>query len=157
MSKRRPIARAFFLVSLAVLLGSIFRFTRRQQYTCLGVPFLAASLAEEGYAYYDYSQSLFFSGEKAPMDVESSTIYISQSISEGTSFTDLQGRLTCSFPGTRMYFLEDPLFEDLASAAAENHPFALLVRSGDSFMRYRVIFTTLPVFSIEDPDHTELQ
>ena len=30
MSKRRPIARAFFLVSLAVLLGSIFRFTRRQ-------------------------------------------------------------------------------------------------------------------------------
>ena len=157
MSKRRPIARAFFLVSLAVLLGSIFRFTWRQQYTCLGVPFLAASPAEESYAYYDYSQSLFFSGEKAPMDVESSTIYISQSISEGTSFTDLQGRLTCSFPGTRMYFLEDPLFEDLASAAAENHPFALLVRSGDSFMRYRVIFTTLPVFSIEDPDHTELQ
>ena len=47
MSKRRPIARAFFLVSLAVLLGSIFRFTWRQQYTCLGVPFLAASPAEE--------------------------------------------------------------------------------------------------------------
>ena len=74
MSKRRPIARAFFLVSLAVLLGSIFRSARRQQYTCLGVPFLAASPAERGYAYYDYSQSLFFSGEKAPVDVESSTV-----------------------------------------------------------------------------------
>ena len=56
MSKRRPIARAFFLVSLAVLLGSIFRFTWRQQYTCLGVPFLAASPTEEGYEYYDYSE-----------------------------------------------------------------------------------------------------
>ena len=157
MSKRRPIARAVFLVSLVLLLGAVFWFTRRQQYTCLGLPFLAESPAEDSYEYYDYSECLFFSGEKAPIDLESATIYISQCISDATSFAELQGYLTCSFPGTRMYFLEDPLFEDLASAAAQNHPFDLLVCSGDSFMRYRVIFTTLPVFSIEDPDRTELQ
>ena len=157
MSKRRPIARAVFLVSLAALLGAVFWFSRTEAHTCLGLSFLAESPAESGYKYRDYSGCLFFSGEKAPIDVDSSTVYISQSISGSTGFADLQGHLTCSYPGARLYFLKDPFFEDLTSAVAENHPFTLLVISGNTFMRYQVIFTTLPVFSIEDPDHTELR
>lgn len=157
MSKRRPIARILFLVSLVLLLGGIFRFARQERNTCLGLSFLEKAPEESGYAYRDYSDYLRFSGEKAPIDVESSTIYISQSISDASTFADLQGYLTCELPGIRLHFLQDPLFDDLASAAAESHPFSLIVRSGDSFMRYQVIFTTLPVFSIEDPDHTELQ
>ncbi len=157
MSKRRPIARILFLVSLVLLLGGISRFTRQERSTCLGLSFLEEAPEEGRYAYRDYSDYLLFSGEKAPIDVESSTIYISQSLSAATTFADLQGYLTCELPGIRMYFLQDPLFDDLTAAAAESHPFSLIVHAGDSFMRYQVIFTTLPVFSIEDPDHTELQ
>lgn len=157
MTKQRTIARVLFLISLVVLLAAVLRSHCNDQFTCLGLSFLAESPAEEQYEYRDYSDRLLFSGEKAPIDVESSTIYISQSISASTTFADLQGNLACLPPETHMYFLEDPLWDDLASAAAESHPFTLLIFSGDRFMRYRVIFTTLPVFSIEDPDRTELQ
>ena len=134
MSRRRSIARIAFLVSLALLLGGVLQLSRTAQHTCLGLSSLANSPEESQYEYSDYSDYLFFHGEKAPIDVDSSTIYVSQSITNRTSFADLQGHLTCSYPKAKMYFLEDPLFSDLASAAAESHPFTLFVFSGNTFM-----------------------
>lgn len=53
-----------------------------------------------------------------------------------------------------LLFLEDPLWQDLKTAAADNHLFELLITSdGIHYMKYNVVFTTLPVLCMEGKEY----
>lgn len=156
MINKRVFRRAIFWLSLGLFLAAMLPFAGKREDTCLGIPFLDAEPDPSQYVYRDYSESLEFFEEKAAVDVETSTIYISQSIDGSTAVTDLKGELELRNRVNRMYFLRDPMFENLAEAVADGHGFPLIILSGKHFMRYQVVFTTLPVMRLEDPYKTEL-
>lgn len=156
MTERRMLRSALLGISLLLFLGAALFFEVRARNTCLGLPFLETAPEESQYEYRDYSADLRFFGKKAAVDVETSTVYISQDLSADTRAEDLLGKLTLEGSLGKMYLLRDPMLEDLAGAAAQGHAFSLIISQGKTFMRYRLILTTLPVLRIEDPDHTEL-
>lgn len=152
---RRTIQK-IFLLSALVLLGGMLAFQWAHSDTCLGLTFWEDIPDTYQYAYRDYSDVLYFYDQKAAVDVESSTIYISQSIGPGTHYSQLDGKLTLNNLLEPMYFLRDEAFSDLETAVREGHRFALVIPVGDGYMRYDVVFTTLPVLAMEDPDSTTL-
>lgn len=156
MINKRVLRWGLFGLSLLLILTAVLFFGWKQEDTCMGVPFLDAAPDPSQYAYRDYSESLEFFEKRAPVDVETSTIYISQSVDGSTSVEDLKGELELRNRVNRMYFLRDPMFEHLSEAVAEGYGFTLIILSGTHFMRYQVVFTTLPVLRMEDPYKTEL-
>lgn len=156
MRNKRKQRRALFGLSLLLILTAVLFFGWKQEDTCMGVPFLDAAPDTARYVYRDYSESLEFFEKRAAVDVETSTIYISQSIDGSTGMEDLKGKLALQNRVNRMYFVRDPMFDHLAEAVAEGHGFDLIIFSGKHFMCYQVVFTTLPVLHMEDPYKTEL-
>lgn len=156
MTEKRILRRVLFGLSLLIFLGAALFYGESAKNAYLGLPFLEAAPAESQYEYRDYSSELRYFGHKAAVDVETSTVYISQSLSGDTRAEDLLGKLTLEGSLRKMYLLRDPMLEELAAAAEQGHAFQLIIPSGKTFMRYRLVFTTLPVLRIEDPDHTEL-
>ncbi len=119
--------------------------------TCLGVPILTREemAAFETYHYRDYSENLKYMGEYVALDREHSRIYLSQPIGRTDTAQTLPGRLTVDVPGTKLYFAPDELWEDLDQAVSSGHGFRLLVRDlQNACMEYEVVFTTLPVISM---------
>lgn len=152
---RRTIQKILFLSALVLLCGVLaFQWTHSD--TCLGLTFWEDIPDTCQYAYRDYSDVLWFYDQKAAVDVESSTIYISQDIGPGTVYSQLAGRLTLNNLLTPMHFLRDEAFGDLQTAVREGHRFVLVIPSGNRYMRYDVVFTTLPVLAMEDPEGTML-
>ena len=147
--KRRMAVFLFFLLALgAVLLFS--RITERE--TCMGVPFLSeeeqAELGE--YVYYDASRELQYNGQRAAVDLTTSTVYIAQDISAATKAADLQGTLRLLSPSLRMSFAPDEAFEELAAAVEQGHVFKLNIAHGSNkYMQYDLVFTTLPVLRLD--------
>lgn len=156
MTNKRILRVILFGISLLVFLGAALFYGERAKGTCLGLPLMDSAPEESRYEYRDYSTELRFFGHKAAVDTQSSTIYISQDLNAGTRAEDLPGKLTLEGSLRKMYLLRDPMLEDLAGAAAEGYPFSVIIPSGKTFMRYRLVLTTLPVLRIEDPDRTEL-
>lgn len=119
----------------------------------LGVPVAteAELAALGGYRNADYSSVLLFGGAPVPVDRESATIYLSQSVTADTTCADLRGALELNFERGRLYFAPDPAFENLAAAMAEGHGFRLLVADDKSgtYMEYKVVLTSLPVLRLE--------
>lgn len=118
---------------------------------CMGV----SVLSEEEYARFttyrkkDYSDYLRFKNEFVAVDLSDKAIYISQNIDESTTMQALDGKLTIDFPGKELYFAPDEAWENLAEAVSQGHRFELLVAGrGDTYMKYDVVFTTLPVLSM---------
>ena len=152
---RRTVQKILFLSAL-VLLGGVLAFQWTHSDTCLGLTFWENIPDRYQYAYRDYSDVLFFYDQKAAVDVESSTIYISQEIDSDTAYGALEGKLALNNLLTPMYFLRDTAFQDLQTAVREGHRFTLVIPSGNRYMRYDVVFTALPVLAMEDPDGTML-
>lgn len=147
--KRRIAVFLFFLLALIAMLC----FSRRtEEQTCMGVPMLSeeeqADLGE--YVEQDFSRELRYNGQRAAVDLYTSTIYIAQDIQPGTKWADLLGSLGASSPSLRLSFAPDDAFNDLASAVAEGHVFKLNVAHGSNkYMQYDLVFTTLPVLRLE--------
>ena len=152
---RRTVQKILFLSAL-VLLGGALAFQWTHSDTCLGLRFWEDIPDNCQYVYRDYSDVLWFYDQKAAVDVESSTVYISQDIGPETTYAALEGRLTLNNLLTPMYFLRDEAFQDLEAAVREGHRFGLIISTGRRYMRYDVVFTTLPVLAMEDPDSTML-
>lgn len=114
---------------------------------CLGVPILTeAEAAQLGSCKNrDYSEDLKFRGEHIAVDKESSTVYISQNITEATGVQDLMGAISIDLPGHSLFFAPDDRWTDLAGAVRSGHPFRLLIAAGGTYTQYQVVFTTLPV------------
>ena len=120
--------------------------------TCMGIRLLSekecANLS--CYQYVDLGQWLFHNSELAAIDQESSTIYISQPINKDTAFSELKGSLDIRLPDYELFFAPDAAFYNLHEAIASGHSFTLIaVSNEDTYMRYSVIFSTLPVLKMD--------
>ena len=147
--KRRAVVFLMFLLLFAAFV-TLTMLDQRQR--CLEVEILTQQEPDwlQEYQYRDYSSYLLYNGQKAPVDTETSTIYIAQDIGSETKAKDLQGSLRLSSSRHRIVFAQDAAFENLAEAAARNHPFRLYVTDGSGeYMQYDVVFTTLPVLRIQ--------
>lgn len=122
---------------------------------CLGLPVVSPSDIHETEACTkNYAGYFLFNGEKAAADIDSRTLYLPQQILESTTREALTGQLSISVSNCRLYFLEDPAFDNLAEAVAQGHPFPLAATHGTHCHLYNVIFTTLPVLRM---DHVSKQ
>lgn len=149
MRKQRT---AFFLLFLLALAAALLLCMRMEETSCMDVPILSEQQqAELGrYVKRDFSWDLQVNGQRAAVDVPSSTIYIAQDIRGGTKTEDLLGSLRVIGAGVQLSFAPDEAFSDLAAAVEAGHTFKLNVRYGsDKYMQYDVVFTTLPVLRID--------
>ena len=122
---------------------------------CLGVPILSNTdwlkRAERNDA--DLGERILFMGKPVALDTESATIYVSQNISEDTSFRELEGNITLDGLAYDVFFLEDEMFQNLYQAMESGHAFQLIISGGrEWFTAYNVIFTSLPVLRIDSSD-----
>ena len=119
--------------------------------SCLGIEILSeVDMARfQEYQYHDYSEELKYQGDYAPVDQETSVLYLSGKIPETDSALSLPGQLTLDHPGTQLYFAPDAYWDSLAQAVRNGHRFKLLILNSEkTYMQYDVIFTTLPVISL---------
>jgi len=139
-------------LTLLVLLSVIFIFLHLESVSCMGVIIRSAEDLS-GYREKtgdDLSYSLRFNGEPCAVDVTTSTVYISQNISDGTAYGDLFGTLSVSLLGHSLYFEENEYFYDLDSAVKNGEKFRLLIVTPDQkYAEYSVVFTTLPVVRLD--------
>lgn len=122
---------------------------------CLEVPVVSLDVEGSTLCGRDFNDRFLYNGEKAAMDVGSKTIYIPQAISEETTRDYLKGSLTLSVSNCRLYFLQDPAFDDLNQAVAQGHRFPLAVACGRHYHIYSVVFTTLPVLRMDSQTKQE--
>lgn len=147
--KLRKILFPVLLVVLILVVGMLFQ---NERMTCMGIRILSekesAQYTEYGYQnFWDY---LFFNGEKAALDADTSTLYICQDIRQDTKNWQLDGELTITLSNHRLYFLYDEGFQNMSAAVAQGHPFQLVITDGSrTHMQYNVVFTTLPVLRLE--------
>lgn len=142
---------AFSLVALLLSLDSSL-LLQAEAASCMGVQILT----EEEMGYYtqyrktDYSGLLEYNGTPAAVDTKTATLYLAQTITQASQPKDLPGKLTVRSDEHLLYFAPDDHFSNLAAATQGGHPFTLLVVSGDStYMKYNVVFTTLPVLRLD--------
>ena len=151
MANIRICRRFFFLTFLLVFILVSGALILRDNISCLGVPVVPQSVYEKHrhYSYQNLNGTIFFNGEPAAIDVESSTIYLPQELSETTRYNELPGKLEISLFGYRLYFNDGPAFDSLYSYVHHGNALELIVITGpDTYMRYNVILTVLPVINI---------
>ncbi len=149
MRKQRTAVFLFFLLALA---ATLLLCTKAEQTSCMDVPILSErQQAELGrYVKRDFSWDLQYNGQRAAVDLPSSTIYIAQDIQQGTQPQELLGSLRVNSAGVRLSFAPDEAFADLAAAVEAGHAFKLNAQYGsDKYMQYDLVFTTLPVLRID--------
>ena len=90
--KRRAVVFLMFLLLFAAFV-TLTMLDQRQR--CLEVEILTQQEPDwlQEYQYRDYSGYLLYNGQKAPIDTETSTIYIAQDIRQGTKPEELSPRL----------------------------------------------------------------
>lgn len=147
--KRHLAVFLFFLMAWGLVLLFCLQ---TEETTCMGVPILSemeqAELNE--YEYQDISRELQYNGQRAAVDISTSTVYIAQNIQPGTRMEDLEGTLRLVSPSLRLSFAPDAAFADLATAVRNGHVFKLNVTYGSHrYMQYDLVFTTLPVLRID--------
>lgn len=149
MRKRRTAVFLFFLLALGL---TLLFCKQTERNACLDVPILSeAEQAQLGrYVEKDLSWELQYNGQRAAVDLPTSTVYIAQNIQPGTKPEELLGSLRTASPSIRLSFGPDEAFEDLAAAVEAGHRFKLNAQYGtDKYTQYDVVFTTLPVLRID--------
>ena len=147
--KRRT---AVFLFFLLMLLAVLLFCRQAEKPMCMDVPILTeAEQAQLGrLADRDLSWDLLYNGQRAAVDLPSSTVYIAQDIRKDTKAETLLGSLRTASASLRLSFAPDEAFGDLAAAVEKGHAFTLNVEYGsDKYTQYQVVFTTLPVLRID--------
>lgn len=148
-----------FILTLLVLIGlSVSALvTQATRENCLGLPVETelrhgGALADSG---IDPRELFLFNGEKAAVDAENGTIYISQKIDSTTTVAELTGKLSLTIPQWELYFLDDSGFQNLKQSTAQGHAFSLAVDNGTENYVYQVVFTTLPLIRLDGSDVEE--
>ena len=139
-----------FGIGVLILAVVLIWLMGNEQRLCMGVQLLTEkeAAAYARYRYEDISEQLLFNGEKVAVDAKNHTIYLSQKISDGTKPWQLEGKLSVDSEDHQLFFLKDE-FGNMSAAVQRGENFSLLVTDGsDCFMRYRVVFTALPVASL---------
>jgi len=147
--KIKTLRKAALAVFVLLFCTAYIYVCSQERKECMGVPVLESTTEYTIYEYTDFSDSISHYGKKAAIDTATDTIYISQSFDGSTDYVDFAGGLNLDSATHRMYFAPDSAFSDMDRAAAEGHPFRLIISDGScKYMEYSVIFTSLPVISI---------
>ncbi len=89
---------------------------------------------------------LWFAGESLPCDRESGTFYLPVDMDTGEWE---RGSFTSGQKGVKVYLLDNPLEDEKEQSVREGKSYRLLAVRGEVCREYAVIFTGLPVLSIE--------
>ncbi len=111
--------------------------TRQEQQECMET----LRMTEE-----DILEELIFAGVSLPCDRESGTFYlpVNMELTEWESGSFVSGQRDVG-----VYLLDNPLKDEKKTAVREGKPYRLLAVHGDVCREYAVVFTGLPILSIE--------
>lgn len=151
MGNQKQIKLAIFvclLLTAAVVTGLLLY---RDHQSCMNIPLIKEE-ALSGYTEdpaMDIS-SLLFHGEKAAVDLESGTIYISQPSDKLLHHSQLIGTLESTESAYSLYFMNNSAMQDIPKAVRSGEPLLLAVVNASCFRTVNVVITTLPVLRIEE-------
>lgn len=142
----KTMIRSILLLLCVLCIGAVVnRAETRRRSQCMGIP-VSTELSwrdDLQYQYVDYSDSILFNGEKAAIDLESSTIYIPQRLEHVENFWDMEGNLQITAKGCTSYIVLSPAVNDQLKS------FSLYVLDGKGhFTHYNVVLSTLPVLRL---------
>ena len=95
---------------------------------------------------------VLFNGIQVPYDSGAQCCYITQSMSEKA----YSGSITAADKDTEVWLLQDKNLQDKAAAVANAYRFTLYIARGDEYTVCGLIFTGLPVVSLQD-DPSQVQ
>lgn len=118
---------------------------------CMGVPVLTEAEYSQitEYSQQDLSDIIMLDGYPVAADRETDTIYVSQNVFQRRTYSELAGVFSSKIPEIKLYFAPDENFADMVSAVEKGYAFKLIAELADkSYVQYNVIFTSLPVVSM---------
>lgn len=147
---RRGVHRWLLFGSCMLLIGVSIVLVWREQQSFLGIPIMSerayGSLPE--YAYEDLEDYLTQNGQSAAIDRSESVLYVSLDPQMHDEMAHMPVTLALHHPRYRLFFAPDAAFDDFEQAVLNGHRFTLLAVTPASYMRYDVVFTTLPVIRL---------
>lgn len=149
IKRLRRAAVVVLLVTAVIACVAFYLGQREMPIICMGIKLLT----EEEFAEYTpadgFDVTVTLNGQPAPLDVEQSALYVTQTVTAETTLTDLEGTLGVD-DGYTLFFAPDPALDDLDSAVREGHAFTLLViDEAANYTEFKLIFTTLPVMKLD--------
>lgn len=118
--------------------------------TCLGLPVVEREtllqLRETGDAELS---KLCYNGERAAVDRNSRTVYISQGDVRAADCESLAGSLSFADASAALCFVNSPQLEDIASCIRDGKTLELAAVSGDCYSTIRLVLTSLPVVRVD--------
>ena len=139
------------MVILGATLAVIFTaMIDRENKMCMGVEVVSFDCYpnEKTEDDIDVGEYILFQGEKAAYDKRSNIIYIPNEIDKTTTIKDMKGILEIALKEYQLKFIYCPQFDNLYQAVKENHHFQLVATDGQSYKKFDIVFTTLPVVSL---------
>ena len=94
----------------------------------------------------DILTEVIFAGEILPWSRESGTFYLPVDMDEAEWEA---GKLSAGDPGVEIYLLENPLEDEKQAAIKEGKKYPLLAVKGNVYREYAIVFSGLPILSIE--------
>ena len=102
----------------------------------------------------DILTGLVFAGEELPEDIGSGTFYLPVDMDDARWET---GVFSAADDGVEVYLLDNPLLDDKSEAVSSGKSYRLLAVKGDAWRLYYVIFTGLPIITLDTDEGTEIR
>ncbi len=120
-----------------------------QQQHCMGVPLIDESALKQytETTAFDVSQ-LTFNGEAAAVDIQSRTLYLSQSSHKVSHSSELEGTLGFSDVNYRLFFLKNDALTNMQSTVHHGTSLTLIILNNTVYQKVPVIVSTLPIMNI---------
>ncbi|MBE6878152.1 MAG: hypothetical protein E7488_03170 [Ruminococcaceae bacterium] len=150
IDKKRMRAVLFAVCMVVFAVVSAF-YLKKEKAQCLGVAIIDEEdvISSLEYSRQDLSDIILFGGYPVPADTQTDTIYISQNIKRDTLYTEFDNEIASADEEVKLYFAKDENFSDIFTAMANSHQFRLFAVKGKEYMQYNVVFTNLPVISVQ--------
>ena len=97
---------------------------------------------------------LLFAGEELPWDRPSGTFYLPVDMDEPSWET---GTFQAADSGVKIWLLDNPAEDDKQEAVREGKSYRILAVSKNSYREYRIVFTGLPVLTLDTDSGAEIR
>lgn len=139
-----------FLVLFFALTAILLWLWIKEKELCLGIPVISPENADNYITVENLNLDvLMYNGEKAPLDRQSNTLYLSQYERSLDGSNKLEGLLTCEDSNYALYFLNDASMKNLRQTVENGDTLTLLIVDENVCQKVNVVITTLPVMNIE--------
>ena len=141
-----------FIISLLLFLltASLMQFINHSMESSYHVEILEEKPLLSSYHYKDYSNLLLYHGQPVAVDLETSTIYISEDLETEEEIREIWSGFRFTTGGHKLYTVLEEDITQALNAVSENRSFPLyIVNRARQYMQYQVVFTSLPVMTLE--------